>query len=240
VHFAAAVWALAWLGGVPPIPFGDRLLDPGAGGYVLGVLGIVWSLNLFNFMDGIDGIAASEASFMAFAGALLSIAMGGSASVPAIALALGCACVGFLAWNWPPAKIFMGDIGSGYIGYSLALVAILAARDHPVAWLVWLTLGAVFFVDATLTLARRVLRGERVHQAHRSHAYQWLARRFGHRRVTLGVIAVNVAWLLPCAWLASVYPSHAVSIALGALLPLVVAAVAAGSGRREVGTSTPR
>jgi Fuc2NAc and GlcNAc transferase len=240
VHFGAALWALFWLGGLPALPIGGEVVTFGVGGYVLGALGIVWTLNLFNFMDGIDGIAASEAAFVAFAGASLSLAFGGSPAVPAVALILGCACVGFLLWNWPPAKIFMGDVGSGYLGYSVALVAILAARDNPVAWLVWLMLGGVFFVDATLTLGRRLLRGERVYQAHRSHAYQWLARRWGHRRVTMGVIVVNVAWLLPCAWLASVYPARAGWITVGALTPLVLAAIAAGVGRREAAVSAPR
>jgi Fuc2NAc and GlcNAc transferase len=239
VHFAAALWALLWLGGLPPIPVGGRLLDLGVGGYVLGTLGIVWSLNLFNFMDGIDGIAASEATFIASAGALLAIVTGSSA-VPAVALVLACACAGFLVWNWPPARIFMGDVGSGYLGYVIALLAVTAAHDNPVSWLVWLILGAVFFIDATLTLVRRSLRRERLYEAHRSHAYQWLARRWGHRPVTVAVLIVNVAWLLPCAWLAAANPSQAAWIAIAALVPLVLAAFAAGVGRRETSASVLR
>jgi Fuc2NAc and GlcNAc transferase len=240
VHFAAAFWALLWLGGLPPVPIGDRLLDFGFGGYLLGALGIVWSLNLFNFMDGIDGIAASEATFMALAGAFLAVVVGSSAEVPAIALVLACACAGFLVWNWPPAKIFMGDVGSGYIGYVIALLAIVAANENRVAWLVWLILGAVFFVDATLTLVRRSMRGERVYEAHRSHAYQWLARRWGHRPVTVAVLLVNIAWLLPCAWLATAYPAQAAWITIAALTPVVLAAIGAGVGRSEAGIPTHR
>jgi len=235
VHFAAALWALFWLGGLPTL---GESMTLGIGGYVLGALGIIWSLNLFNFMDGIDGIAASEAAFVAFAGAVLSVVIGSSAAAPAIALMLGCACVGFLIWNWPPAKIFMGDVGSGYVGYTIALLVVVAARDNPVAWLVWLILGAVFFVDATLTLARRSSRGERVYEAHRSHAYQRLARRWGHRPVTLGALLINVLWLLPCAWLAAVYPEHAAWITLVALTVIALGALAVGVGRRETPIST--
>ena len=240
VHCAAAVWALIWLGGLPAVPDGLGLLNLGPVGYVTGVLGIVWSLNLFNFMDGIDGIAASEATFMALGGALVSIVIGSSPAVPALALALGGAAIGFLLWNWPPAKIFMGDVGSGYLGYTIALIIIVAARDNPVIWLVWLILGAVFFVDATVTLVRRWIRRERVYEAHRSHAYQWLARRWGHRPVTVAVLLLNVLWLLPCAWLAAVYPEHAAWITLVALTVVVLAAVGAGVGRRETPISTNR
>jgi Fuc2NAc and GlcNAc transferase len=228
VHCAAALWALIWLGGLPSLPVGEGSYSLGIAGYFVGVLGIVWSLNLFNFMDGIDGIAASEAVFVALAGAFLSMYLDVSGSVSAIALILGGACAGFLIWNWPPAKIFMGDVGSGYIGYLIALMALVAARDNHVAWLVWLVLGGVFFVDATTTLVRRFVGRERLFEAHRSHAYQRLAIRWGHRAVTVSVLLVNVFWLLPCAWLVASFPSEAPWIAAVALAPLVVVAIRVG------------
>jgi Fuc2NAc and GlcNAc transferase len=233
VHIAAAAWAVAWLGGLPAIRVGNLVFSAGWFGYVLGVLGIVWTLNLFNFMDGIDGIAASEAVFVG-GGALLLNLHAVSAEVAAVACIFCAASAGFLIWNWPPAKIFMGDVGSGYLGYMIAVLAMAATRDNPIAVWVWLILGGVFFVDATVTLARRSLLGERLHEAHRSHAYQWLARRWGsHRRVTLSVLAVNVFWLLPAAWLAMRYPQFAVWSLVGAFVPLIVLAIAAGAGRRE-------
>lgn len=226
VHIAAAIWALFWLG---------RGSD-GVVLQVLNVLAIVWVLNLYNFMDGIDGIAASEGIFVSWGGGGLLLALGGGLGVAAAAFAFGAACGGFLIWNWPPAKIFMGDVGSGYLGYVIAVLALASSHVNPVSLWVWLILGGAFFVDATVTLIRRTLRGDRVYQAHRSHAYQWLARRWGsHKRVTLTVLALNVSWLLPCAWFAMAHPGVAVWTAVVALIPLVLAALLTGAGRAEVG-----
>jgi len=238
VHLAAAAWALAWLGGVPPVQFGETLIDFGPAGYVLGVLAIGWVVNLFNFMDGIDGIAASEAAFMALAGALLAVYVA-APDVAAASVAFGAACLGFLAWNWPPARIFMGDVGSGFLGYVLAVLALAAMWHSPVALFAWLALGAVFFVDATVTLGRRLLRGERVHEAHRSHAYQWLSRRWGtHRAVTLAVIWFNVVVLLPVAGFCMAQPEHAAAVVAATLAVMVLVALRAGAGRAELPGAT--
>ena len=232
-HVAAALWALFCLGGLPALCIGQWTVHFGWAGYVLGVLGIGWTLNLFNFMDGIDGIAAAEGAFIAWGATLLAVAAGGACSgVCAMGLVVGAACCGFLRWNWPPAKIFMGDVGSGFIGYLIAVLAIASARENATALLVWLILGGVFFSDASVTLVRRSLRGERVHEAHRTHAYQWLARRWGsHRSVTSAVLIINLAWLLPCAAVASFYPRLAMWMVVAALAPIVLLALIAGAGR---------
>jgi Fuc2NAc and GlcNAc transferase len=212
VHLAAAIWALGWLGGMPPLAVGDEVVNLGIAGSVLAVIGIVWSLNLFNFMDGIDGIAAAEAIFVCVAGALLTGA--GLSSLSALSLMMAAACAGFLVWNWPPARVFMGDVGSGFIGYMIAILALATTLQNPAALFVWLILGSLFFADATVTLVRRLVRGEAVFKAHRSHAYQILARRWqSHRAVTVAGIAVNLIVVLPLAWLASVQPSWAALIA---------------------------
>lgn len=232
VHAAAAVWSVFWLDGLAPMQVGERLVDLGIVGDLLAVLAIVWTLNLFNFMDGIDGIAGSEAAFMGIAGALLAWQGGASGAVCAAALLIAAGSLGFLAWNWPPAKIFMGDVGSGYLGFAVAVVALAQQRQTPEAVFVWLILGGVFFCDATATLARRVLRGLRASEAHRSHAYQWLSRRWGsHRKVTLTVLLVNLLWLLPSAALATSRPKWAGWLVLGALLPVTFAALKIGAGR---------
>jgi Fuc2NAc and GlcNAc transferase len=242
VHFGAAIWAVYCLGGTAVIRMGAVSADLGIIGSILSVLAIVWTLNLFNFMDGIDGIAASEASCILFAAAALGSVM---AKCPPAAIApeliAGAACLGFLPWNWPPARIFMGDIGSGYLGYVIAVIAIHSSQTSSVDIhacsvniYAWLILGGVFFIDATLTLCRRLVRRDRVYEAHRTHAYQWLARRWGsHAKVTVAVIVVNIAWLLPCAAFAVEYPALGAWICLVALAPLVACALLSGSGRRE-------
>jgi len=238
VHFCAAVWAVVWLGGMPPLRLGASLIGFGAAGYVLGVLCIVWVLNLFNFMDGIDGIAAAEGAFVSWSGALLMWLAASPPQAPAAALVLGASCLGFLLWNWPPARIFMGDVGSGYLGFALAVVALGGARESRVGLLTWLILGGAFFIDATLTLIVRLLRGERLDQPHRSHTYQRLARRSGsHRRATLSFLGVNVLWLLPLAGLALAHPPLGGWLVLIALTPLAGIACIAGAGRPDVGPS---
>ena len=234
VHIAAAVWALAWLGAPSQLQVGSEVISLGWWGAVLAALGITWFLNLFNFMDGIDGIAASEAIFIACAGAALQLHGPATAGVATAGVLLAASCGGFLLWNWPPARIFMGDVGSGYLGYVIGVLVLALARENAGAVWVWLILGGAFFVDSTVTLVRRAARGERVFEAHRSHAYQWLARRWGsHRRVTIGVTLVNVLWLLPCAVLATALPQDAMWIAFVALLPLVGMVLVSGAGRSE-------
>lgn len=232
VHTAAAVWSVFLLGGLAPMQVGEQLVDLGVLGDLLAVIAIIWTLNLFNFMDGIDGIAGSEAAFMGTAGAILAWLGGAPGAVCAAALLIAAASLGFLAWNWPPAKIFMGDVGSGYLGFAVAVVALAQQRHTPEAVFVWLILGGLFFCDATATLVRRVLRGQRASEAHRSHAYQWLSRRWGsHRKVTLTALLVNVIWLLPCAALATFYPRWAGWLVLGALVPITLAVLKVGAGR---------
>jgi Fuc2NAc and GlcNAc transferase len=234
VHITAAAWALAWLGAPSQLQVGSQVIALGWGGAVLAILGITWFLNLFNFMDGIDGIAASEAIFIACAGAVLQVPGMATAGVTSAGFLLAASCCGFLLWNWPPARIFMGDVGSGYLGYVIGVLVLALARENAGAVWTWLILGGVFFVDATVTLIRRAARGETVFEAHRSHAYQWLCRRWGsHMRVTLGVTLVNLLWLLPCAVATIALPKYAMWIAFVALLPLVAVALVSGAGRPE-------
>jgi Fuc2NAc and GlcNAc transferase len=232
VHIGAGLWALYWMGGLPPLRMGDHLIEFGWFGYLLGTVGVVWTVNLFNFMDGIDGIAAGEAVFVMLAGAAAAFVQN-SMPVASAGVLVAAASLGFLRWNWAPAKIFMGDVGSGFLGFMVVVLALAAARDNPVAYLVWLTLGGVFFVDATITLFRRLARRESLQVAHRSHAYQHLARRWNsHRRVTLTVAVLNVVWLLPWAWFASQNPDRGSTAMLCALLPLAGLSWWAGSGRK--------
>lgn len=199
-HFSAASWLVFWLGGMPLLTLYGVSVDPGWPGDVLAVIALVWLLNLYNFMDGIDGIAGIEALSSTFVAALIFLFMYGNEKMFVLNLLMVAAITGFLVWNFPPAKIFMGDAGSGFVGLTLGALALYSAHLAPVMWWVWLILLGVFIVDATFTLLRRLLRGDKVYQAHCSHAYQSAARRFGsHRVVTLSVLAINVFWLAPWA-----------------------------------------
>jgi Fuc2NAc and GlcNAc transferase len=199
------------------------------------IIAVVGSVNLFNFMDGIDGLAGSEAAYLGLGGAFVMSLTLNDPSIVRAALIVGASSIGFLAWNWPPAKIFMGDVGSGYLGLVFAILALDSARQEPALVFVWIILSATFLVDSVTTLVRRLVRGEQVHEAHRSHAYQWLARRFGrHQPVTLIYLAINVFWLFPMAWFCVRNPAYGPWIGLLALAPVVAGALAAGAGRKEM------
>lgn len=215
VQITVACWTLYMLGGLPAIRLGTETYEIGRTGYILGVLGIVWSINLYNFMDGIDGFAGSQAVIIFGTVAVLSLYRGNS-SLGAVAAILAAACVGFLIWNWPPAKIFMGDVGSGAIGYLICGLAISSENNGSVPLFVFAILGAIFIADATTTLVRRVRRGSRTLEAHRDHAYQRLASVFGsHKPVTIaaagatsvlavmGTIATVTPRFLPMVFIAA-------------------------------------
>ena len=198
-HLAASIWVLAWLGGVPRIPIFGVLVNLWIFGPALSLLFATWMINLFNFMDGIDGIASIEAISVSLGGAWLWFAAGSGSGW--IAALLFAACVaGFLVWNFPPAKIFMGDAGSGFLGLAVAILALWCGHDSPALFWSWFILVGCFMVDATTTLVRRVRRGGRFSEPHRTHAYQYASRLHGsHKSVTLAVLALNVLWLLPVA-----------------------------------------
>ncbi len=200
-HFIAAAWALYWLNGLAPIQlFGERV-DLSVIGSVLAAFYLVWMLNLYNFMDGIDGLASAEA-ISACLGMCLVYWWFDATSLIWGPLVLIGAVAGFLCWNFPPARIFMGDAGSGFLGFILGALALESAWVRPELFWCWIILLGVFIVDATWTLMRRLLRGEKVYQAHRSHAYQHASRRYqSHLVVTSLVVLINLVWLLPIALL---------------------------------------
>jgi Fuc2NAc and GlcNAc transferase len=196
-HSAAAAWLLYWAGPLPPVPVLGLSLDLGPLTVALAALYTVWSINFFNFMDGIDGIASIEAISVALGGALAWWLVQPSGDWPVAVLFAACVS-GFLFWNFPPARIFMGDAGSGFLGLVVAVLALWSALHAPHLIWSWVVLSSVFLVDATTTLVRRVRRGERFAEGHRNHAYQYAARVHGsHKTVTLAVLAINIVWLLP-------------------------------------------
>lgn len=233
-HFTAAAVAMYFLGGLPVLQFFRLSLDLGWFGYGVGAVFLVWLLNLYNFMDGIDGLASLEAIFVAIGGALLYVLTGNSEGVW-LPITLALSVSGFLYWNFPPARIFMGDAGSGFLGITLGVLSLQAALTSPVLLWSWLILLGVFIVDATCTLFVRLLRGEKVYEAHRSHAYQIASRRTGsHRRVTLAVVCINFIWLLPLSVLVSLGLLDGVLGVVIAYVPLVVVALRLKAGQRDI------
>jgi len=232
-HFLGAIWALFWLGGLPALELFGFVLDLGWLGHVLAAIYLVWMLNLYNFMDGIDGIASVEA-ICACLGACLLYWLGGFESLILAPLVLAMAVAGFLYWNFPPARIFMGDAGSGFLGIILGVLSLQAAWSSPKLLWVWLILLGVFIVDATLTLLRRLLRGDKVYEAHRSHAYQFASRHYGrHLPVTLVVMAINLFWLLPLAACVVLWNMDGALALILAYVPLLVLAVRFHAGELE-------
>jgi Fuc2NAc and GlcNAc transferase len=224
VHFLAAGWALVWLGGLYSIDIGTRDLPLGPMGTVLAAFAIVWLINLYNFMDGIDGIAASEAVSVAGAGALLGLLNGGSAPVALLAALIASASAGFLYWNWTPARIFMGDVGSGFLGFAFGVLAVASEKAGSLSALAWTLLLGAFAFDATVTLIRRMAKGEQWYSAHRSHAYQRAVESgFSHLQVTSAFIAINV--VLAAAVLVTILvqgmPAH-LAVATALLILVVV------------------
>ncbi len=192
LYAVAAVVSVMVLGGFPQLIIAAHTTIPLAGfGWIFAILAIVWSVNLFNFMDGLDGIAAVEALFtLGVGGWFLYHAQ--AQGIATIAWFLAVSVAGFLVWNKPPAKIFMGDVGSATLGFVIITLALLGERWYGVPLLLWVMLYAVFLVDTTLTLLRRLWEGEPIYQAHRLHAYQRLHQAgLGHGKVLLWVIGVN-------------------------------------------------
>ena len=232
-HLLAATWVLSWLGPVPAVPILGNIVDLGIAGLLLAALYLVWSINLFNFMDGIDGIASLEAIGVSLGGALVWWWVQPAGDWP-VAL-LFAACVGgFLLWNFPPASIFMGDAGSGFLGLIVALLALWSSQGTPHLFWSWFILGGCFMVDATTTLVRRVRRGERFNVAHRSHAYQYAARQHrSHKAVSLAVLAINTAWLTPLAVAVAMRALDGVVGVLVAYAPLLWLALHYKAGDRS-------
>ena len=200
-------------------------IDSGASRVVVGLLValvMLWSLNLYNFMDGIDGIAALQTVLACCFGAWLSLRSGHDDSYAMLCLLLAAAHAGFLIWNCPPARLFMGDAGSVPTGFLVAAIALLGALQGHLNPLCWAILLAVFITDASWTLVWRLSTGQAFTQPHRLHAYQRLSRYWdSHLSVDMLLLAINVMWLFPLAWAVQAWPSYSVILVILAYFPLL-------------------
>lgn len=187
-----ALCCVSLMDGIPSLHlFGSEALYLGSFGMIIGVLWMMWSVNLFNFMDGIDGLASIETFFVLGFGGLL-FWLQDQSQMALITWAMLLAVAGFLVWNWPKAKVFMGDAGSYCLGFLVAILALVGDRLFNIPISLWLILYAVFCYDATVTLIRRIILRKHWATAHRDHAYQRMHQAgFSHKHILFIVIALN-------------------------------------------------
>jgi Fuc2NAc and GlcNAc transferase len=185
VQSCVAIIGIWVMGGLDSINFGLFSIGNPIITNIFAFLLIVWFINLYNFLDGINGYAGSEAIFLAIAGFIL---FGGSHFI-----VLAVCVLGFLFWNYNRAKIFMGDVGSTLLGYNVAIFTIYYANQEATNFWIWIILFSLFWFDATLTLIRRKLNKEKLSQAHKKHAYQRLTQAgWSHFKVTNYAIVINL------------------------------------------------
>jgi Fuc2NAc and GlcNAc transferase len=232
-----ALLAALLVAALPPLAGAEPFAWPAApAGLLLAAVWFagLWWINLFNFMDGTDGFAGLEAAFVLAGAALVGVLAHPQGADAALMLAMLCAAAaaaGFLLVNWPPASIFMGDAGSLFLGAAVLALALATARSGWIGLPVWIILAMAFVCDATVTLVRRAWRGDDVFEAHRTHAYQRLARRWGsHAPVLYLLVAIDVAWLAPLALAAAIWVDFAWPIVLVAAMPLGAGALYVGAG----------
>lgn len=232
-HGVSAAWALFWMNGLPQLTFFGVNIDFGWFGTICAIFYLVWMLNLYNFMDGIDGIASIEAICSCLCMCVLYW-WSGHGNLIVLPLCLIMSVAGFLFWNFPPAKIFMGDAGSGFLGIVLGVLSLQAAWISTQLFWAWIILFGIFIVDATFTLVRRVIRKDKVYEAHRSHGYQFAARKYGkHYPVTVAVALINIFWLFPVAICVVLFDVDGLIGVLIAYLPLLLLAIRFKAGSLE-------
>lgn len=233
IHFVVSIAVVVSLGGFSEVTAFNGL-QLGFLANIIAVLFLVWLLNLYNFMDGINGIASVEAITTVVSMGILYYVL--NTTLNSDILWLLAACVfGFLLWNFPKAKIFMGDACSGFLGLILGILALIALKENLVLFCAWIICLGVFVVDATFTLLRRMLTGYKMYDAHRSHAYQIASRKLNsHTPVTLAVVLVNLLWLFPIAYFTATqnvsYPEFGILIAY---LPLILLAIKLKAGNSD-------
>lgn len=237
MHFLAAFAGLFFLNQFPTIDLFGYQFSAGLAGMIFGLIYLTWMLNLYNFMDGINGLASMEAIFFAFSSCVViafAVPNAMETSQVGLLVLLGCAVLGFIFWNFPKAKIFMGDAGSGFLGIIIGLMILHISLLDSKLFFAEICLLGVFIVDATMTLLRRLISGKKVYEAHASHVYQIFARKYGsHKPVTIAAFIINLVWLFPVALLISSGMITGIIGILIAWLPLIVIAYSNGAGVQD-------
>ena len=223
IHLISACLGIYLIGGFPVISFFEYNLDLGLIGIILGLIYVVWMINLYNFMDGIDGLASLEAICILSTFSIISYFVLFDPDLSFLLLILCASIFGFLILNFPKSQIFIGDVGSGFLGIVIALLSIYSSQDHPELFWSWLILLGIFLIDSTYTLIRRVFLKEKFYLAHSTHAYQKLARiTNSHWKTSVIVVVINLLWLAPIAFLVALDRIEGIYGIMLAYAPLLV------------------
>ena len=208
IQFFAVGWGLYWIGGIPSTVFFERLPVLYAIANAVAVVALVWFINSFNFIDGIDGLATSGATFF-------SLSIGGYflwqgiEPYGSLLIVLAASSLAFLCFNWPPAKMFLGDAGSNFFGYLFGAMVLITVKNGNLSIWTWLIILAYLITDTTTTTFLRLCLVKGWYHTHRSHAYQNLARVLdNHKFVTLLVLIINIFYLLPLAYISIQYQEY--------------------------------
>jgi len=202
-----AIGGLYFLGGFHSLGFDFFSIDNQMFTNIFAFFLILWFINLYNFLDGINGYAGSEIVFLSLAGFLL---FGGSHFI-----VLAVATLGFLVWNYGNAKIFMGDVGSTLLGYNVAIFTLYYGNENPQNFWIWIILFGVFWFDATLTLYRRKRNAEKLSVAHKKHAYQRLTQSgWSHSNVVNSAIVINIVLFCIVYFISNVFYAFLLSLIL--------------------------
>lgn len=213
-------------------PFDEPSLSLQIFAAVIMIFFLVWMANLYNFMDGINGLAAFEAISVCLGMGFIYWNEGTGKETIYLMIVMATSACGFLYWNFPKAKLFMGDSGSLFLGIALGLLTVESLEESSSIAFAWLIMLGVFIVDASYTLFIRIATKQAFHQAHRTHAYQKISIRLkSHSRTTLSVVAINLLWLFPIALAAATNKIHPVLAIIAAYTPLLIIATRCNAGR---------
>ena len=225
-HILLAMWSIYWLnvGLFTGIEWLPSFISVG-----LAVVFLVWVINAYNFIDGIDGLAAS-AAFFVFGGLILVMVLSNKTSeLTVLYFSLLACATGFILFNWPPAKIFMGDSGSIFLGYVVGSLILMTIERGEVSIWTWFVIFGYFFADTTVTQTMRLIIVKKWYKAHRSHAYQNLARMSkSHLKVTSGIAIYHLVWLLPLTIWTIKQPNFSIFAAALAVFPAMLFALKYG------------
>ena len=214
------LWTLFWLDGGA---LNEFLFINGWMAWIISAFLMVWLINAYNFIDGIDGLAITGAILILSTLVLTLIISNRFSHLSQMFLILIASCSGFLFFNWPKASIFMGDSGSLFLGYIFSAFIIYSTMNSEISLYTWLVVFGYYLADTSLTTLIRLITVKKWYHSHRSHAYQNLARILNsHSKVTAGIAIYHLLWLLPLAILTIIKPNFSLLAVFLAFLPSTI------------------